>query len=132
MAHQTAKGILEKIKLWFVLKWKWVVGALAGILALAVTFYKRDAFHKENFENLKKNTDKEKKVTSDAAEKLVEESEKISREAAIAKEEILAEKEKEEISLRKKKGEFLEESIESDTLAEDLAEELGVDFIKNE
>ena len=125
-------NILEKIKSWFVDKWKWITGLFVGLLALSLAFLRRDSFYKKNFENLKKSTDAERKVIEDAAKKASEETDKILQDADEAKEAVIKKNKKAADDLDKEKDEFLEESKNSDTLAEDIARELGVDFVKTE
>jgi len=124
--------LINKIKAWLSAKWQWVVGAFVGIIALAATFYKRDAHFKKNFENLKKNTEAEKDIVENAAKEIVEESEKIRDIAEESKKQIIKSSEKAEEKLKKEKKEFFDDNKKSDTLAQDLANELGVDFVKTE
>lgn len=129
---QTNSNMISEIKAWFVEKWKWIVGVFAGILALAIALYKRDAFYKKNFENIKQNAEAEKKIVEDSAKELVDKTEKITEEAKKSHEAIVVKNEKAVIELEKTKKDFLDEAKESDTLAEDIAKELGVDFVKTE
>ena len=124
--------LINKIKAWLSAKWQLVVGAFVGILAIAAAFYKRDAQLKKNFENLKKNTEAEKEIVENAAKEIVQESEKIRDIAEESKKQIIKSSEKAEKKLQKEKKDFFDDNKKSDTLAQDLANELGVDFVKTE
>ena len=126
------KSLWAKIKTWFLAKWKWVIGIFVGVLTISIAFLRRDAFHRENFKNSKENLEKEKKIISDAADALVEGTEKIKEEASIDQAEIEKEHDRSEEKLKDKKEKFLVESKESDTLASDLAKEIGADFVDSE
>lgn len=121
-----------RIKAWFLVKWKWVIGIFAGILAISIALVKRDTFWKENFKNLKDTTGKEKKIVEAASEKLTSGIEEINKKSEEDKKKIVEEKDKAREELEGRKKEFLEDSKKSDTLAEDIAKELGVNFVDSE
>jgi len=127
---QANNSILSRVKSWFVDKWKWILGIFAGLLALSAAFYRRESFYKKNFQNLKTTTEEEKKITETAAKKLVDQTENIVEDSNVEKKDIIEKNKKAEEDLKKDKEAFLDESRNSDTLAEDIAKELGVELVK--
>ena len=129
---QVNKTLWGKVKLWFLTKWKWVIGLFAGALAIAIAFARRDSLHRKNFENAKQVSNKEKKIIDDSNKSLVSGIEKINKESLEELALIEEESKQSEKKLENKKKEFLEKNRDSDTLAADLAKEIGVKFVDSE
>lgn len=129
---ETSPNLFSKVKIWLISKWQWVVGILGSVLFLAVSLLRLSNRNKKNIENIKEIHEKEKAIIEDSATEIIEGSEEIRKEERKLDSEVREKFDKKEKELQAKKKELEEESVSSETLGKDLADRLGVDFVKNE
>ena len=124
--------MLEKLKVWCTEQWKAVV-AFLGLAAAAAAMYLRSKDQKKILDYTNKSHKEEAEANKEAEKKLVDGLDTISKEKDVALEETEkahVEKQK-DLSLRKKdliEKAAKDENLES--LAKDLADQIGADFVK--
>ena len=123
-------NIFTKIKQWLVAKWKWIVGIFSGLLILGFSLLRISNRDKENVENLKDTHAKEKEIIEKSHEKLTDETDKIRASEDVKRTELVEKFKEREKELQAKKDALAREARDSETLAKDLADKLGVDFVE--
>ena len=120
---------------WFKAKWKFIVGiggALIGALLFLLRINSTSRKQKEILKKANESHRAELDAVKDAEKKRAEGLEKISTAGRQEVDKIHRDANKKDSDLRKQKEDFARQNEESDTLAKDLAEVIGADFVESD
>jgi biopolymer transport protein ExbB/TolQ len=117
--------------MWLKLKWKLVLGFVVTLVA-SLSFYLRTKDMKKVLQKANDSHDEENNANDEARKKLADGLEKIKDETIEELNKAHNSADKQERQLQKEKKEFVERSKDSETLASDIANKIGADFVEND
>jgi hypothetical protein len=119
------------VLMWLKLKWKLVLGFVVTLVA-SLSFYLRTKDMKKVLQKANDSHDEENNANDEARKKLSDGLEKIKDETIEELNKAHDSANKKERQLQKEKKEFTERSKNSETLASDIANKIGADFVEND
>ncbi len=116
--------------LWLKDRWKVVLGSILTLLGV-LSVYARLRSQKEILEKANESHEKDNKINDKALRDITAGFEKIEKEVSRESNNSKVSHEKKEKDLAIEKAEFEKETVESESLAKDLAKSLGAKYVKN-
>ena len=116
---------------WLKQKWKLVLAAILGVLGL-FTILSRSRSQKRVLEKANESHRRDNKINEEALSDLTSGLDEIVEEQSSKARAALREHEKIVEEIANEKKEFISASIESENLAESLADSIGADFVKKD
>ena len=131
MADKQKKATISSVLDWVEHRWKIVLGFVIT-LAASLSFYLRSKDMKKVLDQANNSHDKENNANDEARKKLSDGLQEIKDNVIddLSKAEDNADKK--ERQLRKEKKEFIKKAKDSETLASDIADRIGADFVEND
>jgi len=116
---------------WIKLKWKIVLGFVVTLIA-SLSFYLRSKDMKKVLQKANDSHDEENKANDEARKKLSDGLESIKDETIKDLDKANDRADDRERRLKKEKKDFIEEAKDSKTLASDIADKIGADFVEKD
>jgi len=116
---------------WMKLKWKFVLGFVITFIA-SLSFYLRSKDMKKVLQKANDSHDEENKANNEARKKLSDGLDLIKDETIKDLAKARDDADEREKKLKKEKKEFIEKAKNSETLASDIADKIGADFVEKD
>ena len=131
MPNKQKKATISSVLDWVEHRWKIVLGFVVT-LAASLSFYLRSKDMKKVLQNANDSHKKETKANDEARKKLSDGLEEIKDQTVEDLKNANEAADERAKSLRHKKKKFIEETKNSDSLASDIADRIGADFVEKD
>ena len=131
MADKQKKDTISSALDWVEHRWKIVLGFVVTLVA-SLSFYLRSKDMKKVLQNANDSHKKELEANKDANKKLSDGLEDIKDKTVEDLQRANEDSNRNEKDLKEKKKKFIEEAKDSDSLASDIADRIGAEFVKKD